>query len=565
MGENLAPSNGSSSNSKVPSFDEPVEWEITSTKVDTHLGVRNDNKPRDYRALMPKLYRRYNFPTQGGTKKKFVPRGVIERLSTESEIKTIIKDEALAKYVSRHLRTMFVISCHCSKEKTEECMAFAREKGYKDSSLPLSNDENSETLFGAFVNFEGPFCSPIFKKDEQLNLTLHWSVPIWLCGHIGSGCFSNVYKVKIHPDHDQLQEPTSQYYAMKSYNKVNGILSYDRESEFHAQLAGIKHENIVRPLTHWTYESSYYMLFPCADYNLEEYMKKKTIQLSSQQMVQWVLKQIWDLSGALRAFHDVKSATKELSGYHMDIKPENVLVFKSDNMKECYLGLSDFGCGKITALISRSQSGGGHRSHQTEHKMGNLTFQAPEAYPNKKCGRKADIWSMGAVFLEIMVWLLLGPNKLDKFRDKREGTVVPEPEIKDSRLFIMREGKALLRAAVDKMIRDIKAISSDYKLFAILITTVEKMLQLNANDRPDARKVFEDLSPLGNVTEQVCADTISDNITKMRIYDSWDPAIDGSSEGESHDSGLVITVTEHIGVDGTRDLVVLGAGTNEGT
>lgn len=76
---------------------------------------------------------------------------------------------------------------------------------------------------------------------------------------------------------------------------------------------------------------------------------------------------------------------------HCDLKGANVLVDHNGIVK-----LSDFGCAKLfESSFSMSDLNGAIR--------GSLPWMAPEVVMNKGLRRKADIWSLGCLMIELAV------------------------------------------------------------------------------------------------------------------------------------------------------------------
>jgi serine/threonine protein kinase len=77
---------------------------------------------------------------------------------------------------------------------------------------------------------------------------------------------------------------------------------------------------------------------------------------------------------------------------HCDLKGANVLVDEATQKVK----LTDFGCAKLfESSISHSDMNGAIR--------GSLAWMAPEVLMNKGIRRKADIWSLGCLVIEMAV------------------------------------------------------------------------------------------------------------------------------------------------------------------
>ena len=95
---------------------------------------------------------------------------------------------------------------------------------------------------------------------------------------------------------------------------------------------------------------------------------------------------------------------------HGDIKPENILVFKNSS----WLGnlkIADLGLAKQHQFATEFR----HQVTSTKHTT--LHYEAPEAITNMKepRSRRYDVWSMGCIILESIIWLLYGSRGLNEF------------------------------------------------------------------------------------------------------------------------------------------------------
>ncbi|KAI1114936.1 HET-domain-containing protein [Nemania sp. NC0429] len=95
---------------------------------------------------------------------------------------------------------------------------------------------------------------------------------------------------------------------------------------------------------------------------------------------------------------------------HGDLKPENILVFQ-DSTWLGTLKIADLGLAKQHQFATESR----HQVTSTRHTT--LHYKAPEAVTNVKepRSRRYDVWSMGCIILESIIWLLYGSQGLDQF------------------------------------------------------------------------------------------------------------------------------------------------------
>lgn len=149
---------------------------------------------------------------------------------------------------------------------------------------------------------------------------------------------------------------------------------------------------------------------------------------------QWVARQVYGLVDGLSRVHHVKSYHKDIKkgieavlndngkdddkvfGRHGDIKRDNVLLFQSEHRSEGVLKLSDFGLTVFHSNMSKSTDRPG------SVRPCGLAYRAPEAEAERSDNRMSpryDIWCLGCLYLDMLTWLLLGSEGLDKFLERR--------------------------------------------------------------------------------------------------------------------------------------------------
>ena len=164
----------------------------------------------------------------------------------------------------------------------------------------------------------------------------------------------------------------------------------------------------------------HYVMFEWADGgNLRDLWENMPSPILSGKLVKSVINELLGLATALAAAHNLEnSGDAEASYRHGDLKPENILVFKSDGPIG-KLKIGDWGeakyQGKVTAI----------RPSRTTTRFGTRRYEAPEVelgvrasflgQSTKRRSRLCDIWAMGCIALEFVVWLLYGLEGLNQF------------------------------------------------------------------------------------------------------------------------------------------------------
>jgi serine/threonine protein kinase len=152
-----------------------------------------------------------------------------------------------------------------------------------------------------------------------------------------------------------------------------------------------------------TFESSTFLLFDLCDSTLQAFETSPpewSLILSPHEIRNLIINWMIDLSFVLRAFH-------EKGGLHGNIKPENILL------RDCHIYLSDFGLGILGSKVSELPAS----VSATE------IYKAPEMETNAFYSRKADVFSLGCIFLEMLAILNnINISGFHKFRQTFSGT-----------------------------------------------------------------------------------------------------------------------------------------------
>ena len=214
---------------------------------------------------------------------------------------------------------------------------------------------------------------------------------------------------------------------------------FNRELRILDELRKFPHKHIVTHLATWIQDGGYCMLFPCAQCNLRQYMKSVIFGASTKENIIWLLRQFLGLAGAVQLIHNLSidapsplapSLTashpgERKSGWHHDLKPENILYYRIPGPRRGTFQISDFGSAKVHTYRS------GTGSVNTRSINGTLTYEPPESKSESATSRPYDVWSLGCVFLELLIWAILGLQSVEQFAEQRQGRRFPGSPIDD--------------------------------------------------------------------------------------------------------------------------------------
>jgi hypothetical protein len=189
-------------------------------------------------------------------------------------------------------------------------------------------------------------------------------------------------------------------------------------------------DHIVRFITAFRYgkqeDPEHFLVFEWASGgNLQDLWKGLPHPARTAGLTKSVVEQLLGLAKALNAAHNLSPTT---SYRHGDLKPANILWFRTDD-EIGILKIGDWGEAKVHFVNTEA------RRSNTSAKFGTRRYEPPEVEVGttlgdtlqaerkgrKRRSRLYDIWAMGCIALEFMIWLLYGQEELSRFNDEVQG------------------------------------------------------------------------------------------------------------------------------------------------
>lgn len=279
-------------------------------------------------------------------------------------------------------------------------------------------------------------------------------------------------------------------------------LKFEQERKSLTELRKFSFEHIVVHRATWTQNQKYYMLFPYAECNLREYMEQQQFGACTKKNILWLLGQFRNLADALRNIHNLTDAeqlppspnlaspNQELrkSAWHHDVKPQNILFFRGIGFK-----IADFGCSKVHTLRSGSA--------KTKSPNGTVTYEPLQAQFEGVISRPYDIWSLGCVFLELLLWAVLGFRSVETFMTERKGRSCPDSPtnvLVDDAFWQMKAGSPVLRLAVEDRLQLLKGtvLKQEGQPFKEVVELIPRMLDPKPQNRIVALNLWNTLDKI---------------------------------------------------------------------
>lgn len=318
--------------------------------------------------------------------------------------------------------------------KAEYITQFIRYPSLDDGHLPFLSPTHPphnwpppiEEFYPEFYSAQWQFCPQKFVRENLWNVCFEEDhiLPIVEKMQMRKGRNAVIYKIKVLENHNTLIHLDSngwsrpKTFALKTYFTKDAEKYYQNEVEaFNQMMLPVKHEpHIISLFGAYRHGRTYNILLEHADGgNLMDYFESITPPSSEEDVLRF-----W--SSLLKVVEPIKRI-HELEGSHQNIKPSNILVTSGAtsseydrNFKLADLGMSHF-----------ASKTGDKRNLKRKEAFGNPMYSAPECCMGGVSTETLtydfepliDIWSLGCIFSEAIVWTLLGVSGVREYRELR--------------------------------------------------------------------------------------------------------------------------------------------------
>ncbi|KAI5920485.1 kinase-like domain-containing protein [Camillea tinctor] len=237
------------------------------------------------------------------------------------------------------------------------------------------------------------------------------------------GAFGEVTPIGIDPQCDGFGETfkelglTKRIYALKVLkSRPFTEAAYEREASQLKRFNGKINPHLVTLLASYTFKGYAHFLFPWADSNLSTFWKTSQPERNPS-FVRWLADQFLGITRAVLTIHEPDHLKEDspLYGRHGDIKPDNILCYTVKGCDYKRLVVADFGLSSIHHEATRTYV-------PDTRKPVTPGYRPPESdtiVSNCQISRNYDIWTLGCLFMEILVWYLGNNEMLLKFQHDR--------------------------------------------------------------------------------------------------------------------------------------------------
>ncbi|KAF9735146.1 hypothetical protein PMIN03_007382 [Paraphaeosphaeria minitans] len=381
--------------------------------------------------------------------------------------------EKLSDWIYHNARKIFALTLYCTLEEADTIYAMNRFRQHQfgDDRLPVEESVKSVNASDDTVKiFPRKIWTPVQRRrfyDDQWK----FRVIVFTRGRydydldsndifpftVGSstmpkvGGFGAVYKIRFREEHQE--NPRMLTVALKEIklsvgkDKTEVDDAWEREAVSLKEINRLQHPNITPCIAAIRRGDGRYFMFPWADGdNLREFWDRTPSKPLTPELVQHAIGQLHGIADALQKLHnietnppinikpifeepeleksrsdvpfiDVQGAdgtmnnslvdSHKISMRHGDLKPENILVFSDPEQGHSVFRIADMGLAKKHLVETNL------RGKITSTMFGTRRYEPPEAGGVQS--RLFDIWSMGCIVFEYIIWLLYGNAVLKDF------------------------------------------------------------------------------------------------------------------------------------------------------
>ncbi|KAF7535270.1 hypothetical protein G7054_g5510 [Neopestalotiopsis clavispora] len=382
----------------------------------------------------------------------FLPEGCISELVTQDAVCREIpklraaQKKALLEFILDKAPKIFAIAVCCRIQKDDLYMVMKKyhKHNFCDASLPLDKalQEHHPAskvftspfwdpfMINEFYNKQWRFLSPVFQRSDFVyNLAPDCILPfIWKGTTVKEGYSSQVLEVEIHQSHQEEPNYTIDgkpaHFAIKEIKPTKKLdlanveKNWEAEAKALNEFNGLKHPHIITSVAALQKGENRYFIFPWADGgSLGDYWQNIKRPNLSSELVREVIQQLKGLADALVELHHYNGTENYRHG---DLKPENILRFRNhrDQSRLGILKIADLGLAKRQHDLADIRP-------PTNTRFDTARYESPEVYTNTPRSQRYDIWSMGCIILELIVWMLYGYDQLSNLQQSIDEDCLP--------------------------------------------------------------------------------------------------------------------------------------------
>jgi len=312
----------------------------------------------------------------------------------------------------------------------------------------------------------------------------------------------------------------------KMLKSTTTILRWLNEERILKKLQTFNDPHIVELLDSYCTLDSYVLVFPLANSNIDELMERDLSSSNIEPTAAWVVEQMAGLANALQYLHTGDDKNKSY-GRHGDIKPENILWYSTGEKGPPFSGIlkiTDFGRSEFSSMSRRRLS-----IHKALSEGGPPYYLGHYAAPESEISTSdysvrsssSDIYSLGCVFLEMVVWLSMGSEARTQLLQSLRSDV-PGRGMSFWHLDVTaHELSFILKPPIEEYLKRLLELTKDNATVrdTVYLLVYGGVLDPSPHKRPTAKKMGEQIIAYKTGNSQASAELIESPVwTRVWIY-----------------------------------------------
>ncbi|KAF5549962.1 serine threonine kinase [Fusarium napiforme] len=379
----------------------------------------------------------------------YVPRAALENYWSQANVNDVLDSyerpiHENSTYITKNLRHIFSTLVYTGH--TPQISWFCRHvRSSNDHHFPFSEKDFPHNCPWSkdFLEHQWKFCPLSFTPDTVFKRTLHSKhiLPVayeeCLTDSAGPSGAATLWRVHIQSE-CTLPLSKASTVVFKTYKGARSQRLYESEAEAYSQLLRSNNEGyITKHFASFSFEDidkSIIVLEYAEGGSLLDFLKSTNIPSTLDE--------------------PTASCHWSLTGVHQDIQLSNILVFPQKDKSSRFdvnFKLADFGLAKIGRTSSPEDSlttsTKGNRMYSkntfedTAWVQTNGDIASPETYANYRVQDRSrteistacDMWSLGAVFSDVLVWSITDESGREDYRLKRQEEISSKPHLRASK------------------------------------------------------------------------------------------------------------------------------------
>ena len=291
-----------------------------------------------------------------------------------------------------------------------------------------------------------------------------------------------------------------------------GRKSFDAEMHVLEYIRLTQHPYLVQYVAAWFQDDVGYILFPCASTTLADEFQRSTTPINACSAIE-LLENLAHITSALEKLHDATllptkpmkdqhspfpSKQQYVTFLHLDLKAENILIFQKSSERTTEWKIGDFGSADTYCFVAGDEADAQSQAakYESESMGGDYSRAPPDSQSYGYVTKAYDVWSLGCLFLEILLWKTSGSawSREDFAFDRLQSPdVSPSGNYDDS--FWYKDGStASLKPVVSQSLHTLPQRVDKIAWLTNVVDVTNNMLSIDPEERPPAALISERLS-----------------------------------------------------------------------